>query len=34
LDHLQQREDHWAVVDLIGKAGHMRTVLFQTNILT
>ena len=25
-DHLQQREDHWAVVDLIGKAGHMRTV--------
>jgi len=26
LDHLQQREDHWAVVDLIGKAGHMRTV--------
>ena len=29
-DHLQQREDHWAVVDLIGKAGHMRTALFQT----
>src|SRR6185503_18178394 len=26
LDHLQQRGDHWAVVDLIGKAGHMRTV--------
>jgi site-specific recombinase XerD len=26
LDHLQQREDHWAVVDLIGKAGHLRTV--------
>jgi site-specific recombinase XerD len=26
LDHLQQREDHWAVVDLIGKAGHVRTV--------
>jgi site-specific recombinase XerD len=25
-DHLQQREDHWAVVDLIGKAGHIRTV--------
>ena len=24
--HLQQREDHWGVVDLIGKAGHMRTV--------
>jgi site-specific recombinase XerD len=25
-DHLQQREDRWAVVDLIGKAGHVRTV--------
>ena len=26
LDHLQRREDHWAIVDLIGKAGHIRTV--------
>ena len=26
LDHLQQREEHWALVDLVGKAGHMRTV--------
>ena len=25
-DHVQQREDHWAIVDLVGKAGHMRTV--------
>ena len=25
-DHLQRREDHWAVVDLIGKGGHVRTV--------
>jgi hypothetical protein len=24
--HLQQREDHWAIVDLRGKAGHTRTV--------
>ena len=24
--HLQQREQHWAIVDLIGKAGHMRTI--------
>jgi len=24
--HLQQREQHWAIVDLMGKAGHMRTV--------
>ena len=24
--HLQQREQHWAIVDLIGKAGHIRTV--------
>ena len=26
LDHLQQREDHWAIVDLMGKGGHVRTV--------
>lgn len=26
LDHLQQREDHWAIVDLIGKGSHVRTV--------
>jgi site-specific recombinase XerD len=24
--HLQQREDHWAIVDLIGKAAHIRTI--------
>jgi len=26
LGHLQRREDHWAIVDLIGKGGHVRTV--------
>jgi site-specific recombinase XerC len=26
-DHLRRREDHWAIVDLIGRAGHIRTVL-------
>ncbi len=26
LDHLEQREDHWAIVDLLGKGGHIRTV--------
>jgi len=26
LDHLQRREEHWAIVDLIGKGGHIRTV--------
>ena len=26
LDHLQQREEHWAIVDMIGKGGHVRTV--------
>ena len=26
VDHLQKREDHWAIVDLIGKGGHIRTV--------
>ena len=25
-DHLQRREDHWTIVDLIGKGGHIRTV--------
>lgn len=26
LDHLQQREEHWGIVDLLGKGGHIRTV--------
>ena len=26
VDHLQQREEHWAIVDLMGKGGHVRTV--------
>jgi len=26
VDLLQRREDHWAIVDLIGKGGHVRTV--------
>ena len=26
LTHLQQREEHWAIVDLVGKGGHIRTV--------
>jgi integrase len=26
VDHFQRREDHWAIVDLIGKAGHVRTI--------
>jgi site-specific recombinase XerD len=26
LDHLQQREEHWAIVDLVGKGGHVRAV--------
>jgi site-specific recombinase XerD len=26
LSHIQKREDHWAIVDLIGKGGHIRTV--------
>ena len=25
-DHLQRREDHWAIVDMVGKGGHIRTV--------
>jgi site-specific recombinase XerD len=26
LDNLQRREEHWAIVDLVGKGGHVRTV--------
>ena len=26
VDHIQRREDHWAIVDLVGKGGHIRTV--------
>jgi site-specific recombinase XerD len=26
VDHLQRREEHWAIVDMVGKAGHIRTV--------
>jgi len=26
LDDIQMRQGHWAVVDLIGKGGHIRTV--------
>jgi integrase len=26
LDHLQQREEHWAIVDRVGNGGHIRTV--------
>jgi site-specific recombinase XerD len=29
-NHLQRREDHWAIVDLVGKAGHIRTVQCRT----
>src|ERR1700704_4496793 len=25
-DHIQRREDHWAIVDLVGKGGHIGTV--------
>ncbi|MGB6944139.1 MAG: hypothetical protein WBE37_17195 [Bryobacteraceae bacterium] len=26
VDHLQKREEHWAIVDLVGKGGHIRTI--------
>jgi site-specific recombinase XerC len=28
--HLQKREEHWAIVDLVGKGGHIRTVPVPT----
>ena len=30
LDHFQRREDHWAIIDLIGKAGRVRTIPVPT----
>jgi site-specific recombinase XerD len=26
LEHIQRREDHWAIIDLVGKGGHIRTI--------
>jgi site-specific recombinase XerC len=26
LAHLEQRDDHWAIIDLFGNGGHVRTV--------
>jgi integrase len=26
VDHLQQREDHWVIADLVGKGAHIRTI--------
>jgi hypothetical protein len=26
VEDLQRREEHWAIVDMVGKAGHVRTV--------
>jgi integrase len=30
LESIQQREDHWVIADLVGKAGHVRTVPIPT----
>src|ERR1019366_5672716 len=30
IEHLQQREEHWVIVDLVGKGGHVRTVPVPT----
>ena len=30
LTHLQQRDDHWAIIDLYGKGGQVRTVQCRT----
>ena len=29
-DHIRRREDHWAIVDLVGKGGHIRTIPMPT----
>lgn len=28
MEHVQQREEHWAIIDLVGKGGHVQTVPF------
>lgn len=33
LEHLQQREEHWAIVDLLGKGGHIRTVPIPDSVI-
>jgi integrase len=33
-DHLQQREEHCAIVDLVGKGGHIRTVPVSDGVRT
>ena len=25
MEHLRKREEHWAIADLVGKGGHVRT---------
>ena len=30
MEHLQRREEHWAIIDLVGKGGHVRTVPIPT----
>src|ERR1700738_163452 len=30
VEHLQQREEHWVIADLVGKGGHVRTVPVPT----
>src|SRR5437660_4579704 len=34
MDHLQQREEHWAIGDLRGKGGHVRTVMVHDGVRT
>jgi integrase len=34
LDQLQQREEHWAIVDLVSKGGHVRTVPVPDRVRT
>jgi hypothetical protein len=34
MGHIQQREGHWAIVDLRGKGGHVRTVPSRIGCMT
>jgi site-specific recombinase XerC len=30
MDHIQQREEHWIIADLVGKGGHIRSIPYLT----
>ena len=33
MESIQLREEHWVIADLLGKAGHIRTVVAMTRLI-